>query len=56
MRRAKSAMQYFRELGVTVDIKTESKGEKEPVAPNAVKGKDNPEGRQKNRRVNFVIQ
>ncbi|MCB0610704.1 MAG: OmpA family protein [Lewinellaceae bacterium] len=56
LRRAKSAMQYFRELGVTVDIKTESKGEKEPVAPNAVKGKDNPEGRQKNRRVNFVIQ
>ncbi len=57
LRRAKSAMNYFRELGVKAEIKTESKGEKEPVAANTAKnGKDNPEGRQKNRRVNFVIQ
>lgn len=57
LRRAKSAMQYFRDLGVKADIQTESKGETEPVAPNTSKnGKDNPDGRQKNRRVNFVIQ
>ncbi|GJM34208.1 MAG: hypothetical protein DHS20C18_32090 [Saprospiraceae bacterium] len=56
IRRAKSAMEYFRELGVTTEIKVDSKGETEPVAPNQIKGKDNPSGRQKNRRVNFVIQ
>ncbi len=55
-RRAESAREYFRELGVTADIKVDSKGETEPIAPNQIKGKDNPEGRQKNRRVNFVIE
>lgn len=56
LRRAENAKEYFRELGVTADINVDSKGESEPVAPNETKGKDNPEGRQKNRRVNFVIQ
>lgn len=56
LRRAKNARQYFLDKGVRSDIMVESQGEKEPVAPNQVKGKDNPEGRQKNRRVNFVIQ
>lgn len=51
MRRAKNAMEYFRELGVTSEVKIESKGEKEPVATN-----DTEEGRQKNRRVNFKIE
>ncbi len=56
LRRAKNAVQYFRELGVKADIVPESKGETQPVAPNSKPdGSDNPEGRQKNRRVNFKI-
>jgi outer membrane protein OmpA-like peptidoglycan-associated protein len=51
MRRAKSAMEYFRELGVTSEIKIDSRGEKEPVATN-----DTENGRQRNRRVNFRIE
>lgn len=56
MDRAENAREYFRELGVTSDIHIASKGETEPVAPNRVNGRDNPEGRQKNRRVNFVLE
>ena len=56
LRRAKNAEQYFRELGVKTEIVTASKGETQPVAPNSnPDGSDNPEGRQKNRRVNFKI-
>lgn len=50
-RRAESAREYFHELGVTKEIGTLSKGEKQPVVPNNTQ-----ENRQKNRRVNFVIQ
>jgi outer membrane protein OmpA-like peptidoglycan-associated protein len=54
--RAKSAAEYFRELGVTAQIEEVSKGETEPVAPNKnPDNSDNPEGRQKNRRVNFIL-
>lgn len=56
LKRAENAREYFLELGVTADIEVASKGEKEPVAPNSVNGKDSPENRQKNRRVNFVIE
>ncbi len=56
LRRAKSASKYFRELGVKSAIKVSSLGESQPVAPNSKPdGSDNPEGRQKNRRVNFKI-
>lgn len=56
LRRAKNAAQYFRELGVKADITPTSKGEAQPVAPNTnTDGTDNPEGRQKNRRVNFKL-
>ncbi len=51
LRRAKSARDYFRRLGVAAEIKTESQGKRKPVASN-----DTPEGRQKNRRVNFIIE
>lgn len=56
LRRAKNAAQYFRELGVKAEITATSKGETQPVAPNTnPDGTDNPEGRQKNRRVNFKL-
>jgi len=51
LRRADSAREYFKELGVTSKIRIESKGEGRPVATNKTE-----EGRQKNRRVNFVIE
>jgi len=56
IKRAKSALEYFRELGVSAAIETRSEGETKPVAPNRKSGKDFPEGRQKNRRVNFTIE
>lgn len=56
LRRAKNATAYFRELGVKSEIISTTKGEEQPVAPNTEAGKDNPEGRQKNRRVNFKIE
>lgn len=57
LRRAKNAAQYFRELGVKAAITVSSKGKSQPVAPNTnPDGSDNPEGRQKNRRVNFKIE
>ena len=48
--RAKAAKAYFQELGVQAAIATSSMGEKQPIATNRTK-----KGRQKNRRVNFII-
>ncbi len=56
LRRAKNAAAYFRELGVKSEIVATTKGEEMPVAPNSIGGKDNPDGRQKNRRVNFKLE
>ena len=56
LRRAKNAAAYFRELGVKSEIVSTTKGEELPIAPNTIGEKDNPEGRQKNRRVNFKIE
>lgn len=51
-RRAKSAMAFFRDsLEVNSEILIDSEGEKRPVATN-----DTDQGRQKNRRVNFILQ
>jgi outer membrane protein OmpA-like peptidoglycan-associated protein len=57
LRRARNAKQYFIDsLGVTAAIEVESLGKTRPAAPNSTpEGRDNPEGRQKNRRVNFVL-
>lgn len=52
LRRAKSAREYFKEtLGVVSEIKVASAGESRPAATNETE-----EGRQKNRRVNFVLE
>ncbi len=51
LRRAKSARDYFKQLGVRSEIRTESQGKRKAAASN-----DTPEGRQKNRRVNFIIE
>ena len=58
LRRAQNAKQYFIDsLGVEAPIDVESMGKSRPVVPNTLPdGSDNPEGRQKNRRVNFVLQ
>jgi len=51
LRRAISAKEYFKEMGITTEIETKSMGRTRPVAPNATE-----EGRAKNRRVNFKIE
>jgi outer membrane protein OmpA-like peptidoglycan-associated protein len=37
-------------------LRAEGRGEGEPVAPNSQDGRDNPEGRQKNRRVEVLLE
>lgn len=50
LKRADSAKEYFEEMGITVDIDIDSEGKLKPMTSNNTE-----EGRQKNRRVNFVI-
>lgn len=57
-RRAKAVKEWFVNKGglKKVKFKTQGLGEKRPVAPNAKPdGSDDPEGRQKNRRVEIVV-
>ncbi len=55
-RRSASVKRWLAESGVKARMKTLGKGESAPVAPNAnADGSDNPAGRQKNRRVEFII-
>jgi len=55
-RRAESVRKWLAENGAGAKIATQGFGRKKPVAPNTTKdGKDNPEGRQKNRRVEIVV-
>lgn len=51
LRRAQSARYYFLQKGVKANIKVASQGEKRPAASN-----ESEEGRQKNRRVNFILE
>jgi outer membrane protein OmpA-like peptidoglycan-associated protein len=56
-RRAKAAKDFLAESGIDEErIETEGKGELEPIAQNSFPdGRDNPEGRAKNRRVEFEL-
>lgn len=51
LRRAQSAKAFFESKGIEAAINTATKGEKAPTAANTTET-----GRQKNRRVNFIIQ
>ncbi|GGC41711.1 hypothetical protein GCM10011504_20180 [Siccirubricoccus deserti] len=42
--------------GALPPLRVEGRGEREPVAPNIVDGRDNPEGRQANRRVEVLLE
>jgi OOP family OmpA-OmpF porin len=55
-RRANAVSAYLQSRGIDRSrIKVEGRGEKQPVAPNRINGRDNPEGRQKNRRVEIEV-
>ncbi|WP_459616043.1 OmpA family protein [Bordetella sp. 2513F-2] len=54
--RARSVTDFLRTLGVEPGrLAPEGRGESQPVAPNEIEGKENPEGRARNRRVEFVL-
>ncbi|MGI9526785.1 MAG: OmpA family protein [Weeksellaceae bacterium] len=56
VKRADSVKQWFLENGLDIEIQTEGRGSKEPVAKNEnPDGSDNPEGRAQNRRVVIKI-
>ena len=56
-RRAESVRKYLAGQGATLKMSTQGWGRKKPVAPNAKPdGKDDPEGRKKNRRVEITVQ
>lgn len=55
-RRAKSVANFLTGLKVASDrLQTEGRGKAEPVAENEINGRDNPEGRAQNRRVEFIL-
>lgn len=54
--RAQSVVKYLVEKGIAAErLVAKGYGETAPVAPNEVDGKDNPEGREKNRRTEFKV-
>jgi len=56
VRRANAVKAYLVTKGIESNrVYTEGKGEMQPVAPNRVNGRDNPEGRAKNRRVEIEV-
>lgn len=55
-RRAAAVKAYLVSKGIEANrVYTEGKGEKQPVAENRTNGRDNPEGRAKNRRVEIEV-
>lgn len=55
-RRADSVKIWLAKNGTATRFMSDGKGEKDPVAPNAMPdGSDNPDGRQKNRRVEITV-
>jgi len=58
LRRARSVERWLRsEANVAVPVEVDGRGESEPVAPNTTPdGRDNPEGRQMNRRVEIFLE
>ncbi len=54
--RAQSVVDYLKGRGIEGDrLVATGMGETDPIAPNEIKGKDNPEGRQLNRRTDFKV-
>lgn len=54
--RAQSVVKYLVEKGIAAErLVAKGYGETAPVAPNEIDGKDNPEGREKNRRTEFKV-
>ncbi len=54
--RAQSCVDYLIAMGVATErIVAKGYGESTPIAPNQIDGKDNPEGRQLNRRTEFKV-
>lgn len=54
-RRAASVLAALRSRGAAQQVEAKGYGEREPVAPNALQGQDNPSGRQLNRRVEIFV-
>lgn len=55
-RRAEAVEQWLAANGGGMPpMEVEGRGESDPVAPNTINGQDNPEGRQKNRRVEVLL-
>lgn len=54
--RANAVKEYLMKKGIAEGrLKAVGYGETKPIAPNTINGKDNPEGRQKNRRTEFKV-
>ena len=54
--RAKSVVEYLVSKGIAPErLQSKGYGESMPIEPNSIKGKDNPAGREKNRRTEFKV-
>ncbi len=54
--RAAAVVKYFESKGIEQErMQSKGYGETQPVAPNKNNGKDNPAGREKNRRIEFKV-